>query len=402
MWIMPQPRRILSLYEGFFAGGARILHTDVIASLHERGHELSVLSLTDEARREGTVQRAEDDLRYQQLVGAGVPVSALRRTGGGEPPHTFTGEELRRAADAVAAADVVLVLKEQPLSLLLELRRARLMPEIPVIACLHRSDPEHSGPALDWLREATATGLVTGVVACARSTKDAYAVAGVRARASAVIPNGIDTTRFQPPSVRGRRRRRAAIGIRGRGPVVLLAARFDAMKDPELFLRAARAHMAANRASHYVLCGAGMTWDNPAFADLAARIGIRDRSRVHALGIRDDMAAVYQAADIVALTSAFGEASPLCLIEGIASGAIPVTTDVGDAAREVAGVGLVTGRDPAGIAAAWDQAWEERRTRRQAAVAARPRVDRGRMIDDYERFAGVVASQPTPALLPQG
>ena len=86
----------------------------------------------------------------------------------------------------------------------------------------------------------------------------------------------------------------------------------------------------------------------------------------------------------------------------LAAGAIPVTTDVGDAAREVAGVGLVTGPDPAGVAAAWDQAWEERRARRQAAVAARTRVDRRRMIDDYERFAGVVASQTAPVLVPQG
>lgn len=402
MWIMPQTRRVLSLYEGFFAGGARILHTDVVTSLHQRGQQHSVLSLTDEARREGTVQRAEDDLRYQQLVASGVSITALDRTAGAEPPSAFTADELRTAAAAVAGADLILTLKEQPLALLLELQRARLMPEIPVIACLHRSDPEHSGPALEWLRDATSTGLVTGVIACAQSTKDAYVDAGVIARTSAVIPNGIDTTRFQPPSARTRRRRRAAIGIRGGGPVILLAARFDAMKDPELFLRAASAHMAANRVSNYVLCGAGMTWDNPAFAELADRVGIADRSRVHALGIRDDMPAIYQAADIVALTSAFGEASPLCLIEGIASGAIPVTTDVGDAAREVAGVGLVTGPDPAGVAAAWDQAWEERRARRQAAIAARTRVDRRRMIDDYERFAGVVASQTAPVLVPQG
>ena len=29
--------RVLSLYEGFFAGGARVLHTDVVAGLHVLG-----------------------------------------------------------------------------------------------------------------------------------------------------------------------------------------------------------------------------------------------------------------------------------------------------------------------------------------------------------------------------
>ncbi len=29
-----QPLRVLSLYEGFFHGGARILHTDLVAGLH--------------------------------------------------------------------------------------------------------------------------------------------------------------------------------------------------------------------------------------------------------------------------------------------------------------------------------------------------------------------------------
>ena len=75
-----------------------------------------------------------------------------------------------------------------------------------------------------------------------------------------------------------------------------------------------------------------------------------------------------------------------------------------DIARSIAvtGVGLVTDRDPAGVAAAWDQAWEERRARRQAAVAARTRVDRRRMIDDYERFVGVLAAQAAPVLVSQG
>ncbi|MGH6656292.1 MAG: glycosyltransferase, partial [Actinocrinis sp.] len=37
--------RALSLYEGFFSGGARILHTDVLTGLHGRGQSHRVLSI---------------------------------------------------------------------------------------------------------------------------------------------------------------------------------------------------------------------------------------------------------------------------------------------------------------------------------------------------------------------
>lgn len=68
------------------------------------------------------------------------------------------------------------------------------------------------------------------------------------------------------------------------------------------------------------------------------------------------MPAVYAAADVVALTSVFGEAAPLCLIEGMMCGAVPVTTDVGDSADIVTGHGFVTPPDPGAIALAWTAA----------------------------------------------
>ena len=50
---MIRPLRVLSLYEGFFAGGARILHSDVIAGLAAGGaQQHRVLSLTSAARRD--------------------------------------------------------------------------------------------------------------------------------------------------------------------------------------------------------------------------------------------------------------------------------------------------------------------------------------------------------------
>ena len=198
---MTSPIRVLSLYEGFFAGGARILHSDLVAGLHAGGDQQHrVLSIASEASRESTVQPMQNDPRYMRLARAGVEVVTLGRTAGGDPPErsTFTDIELRIAADAVAGADVVLSLKEQPLGLLLALRDRGLMPDIPVAACLHRSDPMHSGrrarvaDGSGGERAADREDLVCGVDR--RRVRPGRAARHRRF----VIANGIDTERFRP------------------------------------------------------------------------------------------------------------------------------------------------------------------------------------------------------------
>lgn len=394
---MSGPLRVLSLYEGFFSGGARILHSDVVAGLHSAGAQHhSVLAIASRARREGAVQPMAADGRYRALRAAGVPILSLGKTAGATPhaPHTFSSRQLRTAARAIAAADVVLSLKEQPLGLLLALDEAMMLPDRPVVACLHRSDPEHSGDALSWLAAGAARGIVTDTIACAHATDRAYGpvLGGVRRH---VVANGIDLDRFRPALTHGDDPVRTELGIGQREPVVVYAARFDAMKDPGLFFRAVAAHVAAHAAAdaaadprvHYVVCGAGMTGDNAALRSMIADAGAGG-ARIHLLGIRDDMPAVYRAADIVALTSAYGEASPLCLVEGAASGATPVTTDVGDAAAQVAGFGVVTPREAGAIAEAWSRVLARRDGFARAALSARARLGRGRMIAEYEAVVG--------------
>ncbi|MFD5762174.1 glycosyl transferase family 1, partial [Streptomyces sp. NPDC127044] len=73
---------MLSIYEGFFSGGARIVHSDVVLGLHEGGQRHAVLSVNGEMYREETRQRMEDDVCYRSLTAAGVPVTSLGRTPG--------------------------------------------------------------------------------------------------------------------------------------------------------------------------------------------------------------------------------------------------------------------------------------------------------------------------------
>ena len=382
---MTRTIRVLSLYEGFFAGGARILHSDVIAGLHSGGEqEHSVLSIASAVRRESTIQRLRRDPRYLRLIDAGLEVTSLGRIGEGAAPAPaeYTDRQLHIAANAIRQADVILSLKEQPLGLLLALQERGMMPDVPVAACLHRSDPEHSGPALSWLSEAASTGLLTAEISCARSTSEAYQPFLTPAIGRYVIANGIDTERFRPGTSAEQASTRDALGIPAGVPVVVFAARFDAMKDPGLFLRTVALHSAERPETHYLMCGAGMTLENAAFRDLLAESGA-EGARVHALGIRNDMPSIYQIADVVTLTSAFGEASPLCLLEGAASGATPVTTDVGDSALTVDGIGFVTTHDASEIAATWDAALARRAELRELSLAARPRLGRERMLAGY-------------------
>ena len=376
--------RVLSLYEGFFSGGARVLHSTVVAGLHTHGRQVhSALSLHSEVRRESLLQRMEDDPRFLSLRAAGVRIASLgRSTDGDHDPRTFTDAEMDVAAREATGVDVVMSLKEQPL----RLANHPGFPDRPVVACLHRSDPEHSGEALDDLRAAADSGRLVAAVCCAESTKQAYSAAGIPEHLLRVVPNGIDLTRFHPLRRVRRMSLRGAAGIPADATLVTYAARYDAMKNPRLFLAAARAFVERDPSGHVVMCGAGMTTDNPGLtADLDEAFADRPdlRERVHPLGVRRDMETVLAMSDVVALTSAFGEAAPLCLIEGAMCGAIPVTTPVGDSARLVDGIGFVTSFEAEEIAETWIEAAARRGELRGALTAARQRFSHVRMLSGY-------------------
>lgn len=375
--------RVLSVYEGFFSGGARILHTAVVRSLDATTSQRhAVLSLTDRVHREATVQRASDDAGYRRLTAAGVAVSTLDRASADplRPAHLAALER------AVQDADVVLSLKEQPLTAL-----SRIGADRPVLTCLHRSDPEHQGAGLETLVDLVERGVVTTAICCAWSTQAAYhAATGIPLDRLPVIANGVDLHRFRSDAAQ-RAAVRRELGVVGEAPVVLLSARFDPMKDVGLFVRAGARFAARYPDAHLVLCGAGMSAATPALRELlAAHLGGVDQRRVHLLGIREDMPRLYNAADLVALTSAYGEAAPLSLLEGMACGAVPVTTDVGDAALMVGDRRLVVDPEAAAVAAGWEAAFEHREEHTERILRHRQRLSEQRCFDAY---AALVAGQ---------
>ena len=140
-----------------------------------------------------------------------------------------------------------------------------------------------------------------------------------------VIENGIDAARFQnaEPSLRRElARHRILIGVVGR---------LVHEKGGEVFLRAAKTVLAANRSVGFVFIGDGPC--RGAWEALAAGLGIREH--LFFTGTRTDMPNVYASLDILVLPS-LEEAMPMCLLEGLAAGLPVIATRVGEVPKLIA------------------------------------------------------------------
>lgn len=209
------------------------------------------------------------------------------------------------------------------------------------------------------------------IVANSFAGRDHVVAAGFPAARTTVIPNGIDTDKFQPDRAAGDALRRAwSAG----GPCVGMVARLDPMKDHATFLRAARTTADIVPNARFVCVGGGHPDYVQSLQRRTAELGLTDR--VTWAGERRDIPSVLNALDVATLSSGFGEGFPNAVGEAMACAVPCVVTDVGDAARVVGPTGRVVPRgDAAALAAAWTallQAPEHERT--ALGVAARNRI----------------------------
>jgi len=174
---------------------------------------------------------------------------------------------------------------------------------------------------------------------------------GYRPRRWEVVPNGIDVERFRPDP-EARARLRAELGLAAENFVVCLPARFDPMKDHATFLAAASRFARDCDSARFLLVGRGNESHNPALRPLLDRSGCRDR--ILLLSERHDMPAILAAADVVCLSSRFGEGFPNVVAEAMACGVPVASTNVGDAALIVGATGaIVPILDGDAMAAEW-------------------------------------------------
>ncbi len=167
-----------------------------------------------------------------------------------------------------------------------------------------------------------------------------------------VIPQGVETARFQPPSSPERARAREQLGLPVDRPVIAFIGALSSEKDPVLAVEV----VSRMDDAHLLVAGVGPT---RGAVEAAAH---RAPGRIHLVGNVADLGACYAAADVVLLTSR-SEGMPAVLIEAGLSAIPAVTTDVGYV-RDIVVDGetgfVVVSRDPADIARALNAALADR------------------------------------------
>ena len=197
------------------------------------------------------------------------------------------------------------------------------------------------------------------VIANSESGAAFHQAQGFRPRRVVIIDNGIDSAIFRSDQIE-RNAVRAELGIAPDAPVVIHVARVDPMKDHQTFLKA----MAKVPSVTALMVGSGTD-------RLAAPPNVK------ALGLRQDMARLYAAADIVVSSSAFGEGFSNAIAEGMSAGLVPIATDVGDARRIIGDTGyIVRPADADAIAEAIKQECISTKERIEKGARARMRIVR--------------------------
>ncbi len=144
-----------------------------------------------------------------------------------------------------------------------------------------------------------------------------------------VIPNGVDTDRFQPNPTAAARLRHE-LSIPADAPVAGIVAALRPEKNHALFLQTAALVRGKVPGAHFVIVGDGP--ERSCVETNVAELGLGDC--VHLVGSRSDIPAVLSMLDAFLLTS-HNEANPVSILEAMSVGLPVVSTNVGSIAESV-------------------------------------------------------------------
>lgn len=204
-----------------------------------------------------------------------------------------------------------------------------------------------------------------------------------------VIPNGVDLARFSPaPSPETSRSVREELGMGSTDRLVIAVGMVMPRKGSDLLLDAFLRTAAHDAHVHLVFVGPGYDAAQTDKSEFANRMGtlLRDpnaASRVHFLGMVDDVPRYLQAADVCVLASKL-EGMPNSVLEAMACGVPVIVTpfaglsdDLGRADREF----RLCERSPEALAAALTELLDDSAARTTLATAGRAWVEKRLPLD---------------------
>ena len=227
------------------------------------------------------------------------------------------------------------------------------------------------------------------ILSCSENARQLHVRYGYAAEKMLVVPNGFDLAQFVP-NEKVRSGVRKDLGLEEDTLLVGLIGRFDPQKNHAGFLQAAGALHRRMPQVHFVMAGKRIDSDNTALMRSMTAAGLL--SNVHLLGLRDDMPKLMAALDVLASSSAYGEAFPNVLGEAMACGVPCVVTDVGDSVDIVGNTGRgVQPHDMEGLADALEELLTLPPAERAAlGECARERVaahfEIGKVVQRYQEF----------------
>lgn len=221
---------------------------------------------------------------------------------------------------------------------------------------------------------------------CGFSARALARVDGFSARRIEVLENGIELERYGPAADRAALRR--SLGLDPARRYVATVARFHPVKDHATLLRGFQ-HVATTRPDVDLL----LVGDGPLRGDLEEQTHALDiAERVRFLGVRSDIPALLNAADLFALTSV-SEAASLTILEAMASRLPVVVTAVGgnpEMVRDGVDGLLVPRGDARAAGAAMLRLLDDLPTAAAMGAAGRARVEQryqlGQTVENYWRL----------------
>ena len=297
-------KRVMYVTTGLSYGGAETQLKNVALCLKQRGWSLSVVSMLP--------PRAY----VEELEAAGICVYNLRMRRKVPDPRAV----LRLAA--IMRRERPLLIHSHMIHANLLARMTRLFVKVPVLICTAHSITEGGRPRELAYRLTDSLADITTQVS--EAGKQRYIQVGaVPPHKIVCIPNGIDTSRFQPnPTVR--QAVREQFGCAPDAFVWLTVGRLEPVKNHLELLCAFREVAAVHPHARLLIAGQGSL--QAATEQRIVELGLADRVRL--LGTRRDIPELLNAADAFVLPSLW-EGMPLTLLEAGAVGLPIVATDAG-------------------------------------------------------------------------